>query len=145
MRKGRTSYTWITTHSITFSNVKHHYKDETDVITKDVQKTTMSIDLDYDKDTGKITVPKGTEIINIKVDEEDWVYRDDDNVPVVQTFNSAGSLGKQFKLRTSEYKISDDDVDYIKLFAGTESWKYVDHILTIKSLTIEFWKSHISV
>ena len=105
----------------------------------------MSIDLDYDKDTGKITVPKGTEIINIKVDEEDWVYRDDDNVPVVQTFNSAGSLGKQFKLRTSEYKISDDDVDYIKLFAGTESWKYVDHILTIKSLTIEFWKSHISV
>lgn len=140
---GGTSYTWITTSSITFENVKHHYKNETDVITKDVHNTLMSENLDYDKDTGKITVPFGTEIINIKVDEEGWAYRR--VVPVVQTFNSAGSLGKQFKLRTDEYTISDDDVDYIKLFAGEESGEYADHILTIKSLTIEFWKLHISV
>ena len=130
---GETSY-------ITFENVKHHYKNETDVITnKDVHNTLMSIDLDYNGDTGKVKVPLGTKIINIKVDEEDWAYRDDDVVPVVQTFNSTGSLGKQFELRTSECKIS-DDVNYIKLFAGKESWKYADNILTIKSLTIEFWK-----
>ena len=135
-------------HYIKFENLTYTYhKDETDVITKDVQKTTIT-GLGYNGDTGKITVPEGIKNINV------WypcIPRDEDKFdvigfsPVIETFNKNDIKIGEYELFNSNNNGIDKpigvDVDYIKLFAGKgTSWAAEFYNLTMKieSLTLEF-------